>query len=511
MIRGIALAILPLIVLGWNVASRAEGQRFVDLSGDWMRAWDDAAIASGRLVHGDFPVAPYLATNSFSRKGQSAYDAFKEAFGGLERASGASLSRPWTGFEGDELFWRRPRVAQRFDDLGRAYVLGVAFEARGLVMPGLLFWIAPAFVAGVLIWLSIESTRAGWPVFGFVMSLLVAVSAFCRDTMMLGYSAVGFYLLGLLAALAFLIGVCRPALGDRGLLLRAFIAGAFLAIATAGRVTSAVVLPVLCATSIWVAVRRRRPGLKAALVALVSALLLIAPTFLFRFHMRSLAAEASGRWGGVPPPSYHAFWMAQWQGLGDFDRTHGHVFTDQAGMKAVSERGGSDMLSERSEGIMKTRFLDSIRSEPSWYALILAQRVVATVSFRKLWPQATPERPGFTPSGSENEGVMDAYWGLTEGADTFSLGSRRLEIPAVLLPVSLLVFLIASAYARKSEGAEWHAIPFVYTACVLPAPVLSTIAGSFEPQAFVLVVFSALAALAQQAVHSWRARRSGQA
>ncbi|MEO8359768.1 MAG: hypothetical protein ABI672_07035 [Vicinamibacteria bacterium] len=499
------MAIVPVALLFWNVQARTRGADFRALSGDWMRAWDDVAIAAGFAAYRDFPVAPYLATNSFSRKGQAAYTNFQDTFDGLERSYGTSLSRPWQGFPSSELFPRRPRVAQRFDDLGRAYLLGWGFRALGQTSPGLIFWIAPLLASLVMVWIVLESARAGRVVFGFCFCALVSVSAFCRDVLMLGYSAAGFYVVALLLASAYAAGVLNRRTSLRGLLLRSTAAGVCLAVTVNARSVSIVVVPVIVAAALRCVARLPRSvGQRAGGVVLTLALLL-APTSLLRSHLAAAAGDAVARFGGEHVPAFHDVWITYWQGLGDFDRTHGHVFLDQEGYAAVRAHGGGERLSEKSENIMKGLVIDSIRSEPSWYAGILAQRALATVTFRKIWPMASNGAPGFAPSTTSNEGAMDSYWGMTAQADTFAVGGTEVEIPAMVFPAVLGLFLAAAA--RRSSTLTSDRDPrgllvlvgWLALAC-LPAPILTTTAGGFEPQAFGLVVFAATAGLLQMTV-----------
>jgi hypothetical protein len=239
--------------------------------------------------------------------------------------------------------------------------------------------------------------------------------------------------------------------------------------------------------------------------------LLIGPTMLLGAHIKASVARAADRFGGDAAPAGHDIWITYWQGLGDFDRTHGHVFLDQAGLSALREHGGNERVSERSEAIMRGLVLESIRSEPGWFAGVLLRRAFATLSFQKLWPMAKGEVPGFSPSTAPNEGVTDSYWAMTDQADVFRLGSSRIEAPAILFPLALAAFFLVSGRRLWRDpddpGGKMVGVVALLALAALPGPVATTTAGAFEPQSFVLVAFAAMAGLAQIAF--WMIRKSG--
>ena len=162
---------------------------------------------------------------------------------------------------------------------------------------------------------------------------------------------------------------------------------------------------------------------------------------------------------------------------------------------------------------MRDLVLESIRKEPSWFAGILFQRAIATVSFRKLWPMASTANPGFVLGTTPNEGATDTYWTMSEQADVFRIGRSRLEIPASLFPLLLAVFAVSSLRRPSNESAKTRRALFrvvVFGAlAAMPGPVLTTTAGAFEPQAFVVVAFAAVAGLVQIGVTASRLRKRG--
>jgi hypothetical protein len=510
MTAGVTIAILsalaPIVLLLWNTQIRTRGADFRTLSGDWARAWDDVAIASGFVQYGVFPVAPYLATNGFSRTGQVAFDEFKKTFSGLERTHAVRLSQPLQGFDAVDLFPRRPRVAQRFDDVGRAYLLGLGFRAIGKVAPGMLFWLAPVIAALVLIWIVVEAFRAGLPIFGIGLSLLVAVSSFCIDMFVLGYSATGFYLISILLCLAYGLGVIGRTTTVWGLMARSALTGAVLGVCVNARSVSITVLPALLIVALVGGRLMPAAGGRRTGAVLASVVLLIAPIFLLRGHLAESSRMAADRFGGDAAPGSHDVWITYWQGLGDFDRTHGHVFLDQAGLAVLREHGGKERVSERSEAIMRRLVIESIQSDPVWFAGILLQRAALSLSFHKLWPMASATSPGFYPSSTANEGVTDSYWAMADQADVFRIGASRIEVPSILFPLLLAAFFwLGSRRSEANHGCRRpHLVDIVGVSglSALVGPVVATTAGAFEPQAFVLVVFAATAGLLQ--IAAWR-------
>jgi hypothetical protein len=378
----------------------------------------------------------------------------------------------------------------------------------------MLFWLAPVLAALVLLWVGMEAARAGLPLFGLGISFFFATSAFCGDVLVLGYSAAGFYLVSILVSLPYGLGVLGSAPSLRGLMARAALAGALMGLTTIARSVSLTVLPSLLVIAALGARRLVAPRWGRFVLFLLTAAFLIGPTLLLRAHLEDSARRAVSRFGGGIAPASHDIWITYWQGLGDFDRTHGHVFLDQAGLGALRERGGFERVSERSEAIMRGLVIESIRSEPTWFALILAKRAMLTLSFRKLWPRASPGSPGFFPSVAPNEGVTDSYWAMTDQADMFRVGSSRAEIPAILFPLGLIAFFLAGsgrlgAYPNdRRVRMRWIVGLLAFAA--LPGPVATTTAGAFEPQSFVVVIFAAAAGLIQIAFWAiaGRARRA---
>src|SRR5207245_7335267 len=120
--------------------------------------------------------------------------------------------------------WLTPRqwlVVRRFDDSGRAALLGLGFRLLGGTAPFLLPWLAVLAALPVVLWMATELAGAGRPAAAVVFGVLVGCSAFVLDILMLGYAAAGFQLVALLALAAFstYAALARPTL--RGLAARA--------------------------------------------------------------------------------------------------------------------------------------------------------------------------------------------------------------------------------------------------------------------------------------------------
>jgi hypothetical protein len=124
-----------------------------------------------------------------------------------------------------------------------------------------------------------------------------------------------------------------------------------------------------------------------------------------------IVAASGGHPLSSPPGHYHAFWHPLWGGLGDFDTTHGYVYSDAAALayaqpilkarygqdlpwwwgvkgKEEHERSAGDFLdAERVyyqvpfrtphyEEVLRDKILADIRSDPVWFAGILGRRVI---------------------------------------------------------------------------------------------------------------------------------------
>jgi hypothetical protein len=471
-----------------------------------FRGWDDIAIASAHSVSGDYPVAAYEIANR-NRRDRPDFLAYREQ---LLRELQRARFRPqqfWRTIDASAFQDDARILARRWDDPGRVLLLALGFRAVGGIAPFLLFWLGILAALPVLLWLGVELCLAGRAAAAAALLGLVVSSAFVVDVLMLDYSATGFSLLSvllvaLLAAHAFF---GRPA--PRGLLWRALLSGLlfgwFVAARSGSLLTVAGAIPALLVAS-WRALPAARAGRRAAL-ALAALLLYLAPCALPPLlHDHWLAGTLERMEIRRKPKATHDVWVTLWQGLGDFDRSKGHVFLDKAGELEARKHGSPLRLSDRSEELFRGLVLRDIREHPLWYAGILARRTLATLSLHKLWPRGATS---FAAATDPAEGVTDNYWGMTLRADFFRFGKATWEapLPLLLLPsvglfaAALLARGPLRADARRGVGA---------TACValaaLPAPVLVSTAAAFEPQTFVLAHMAGAAFFAQAA---WDALR----
>jgi hypothetical protein len=141
--------------------------------------------------------------------------------------------------------------------------------------------------------------------------------------------------------------------------------------------------------------------------------------------------------------------------------------------------------------------LSTIRREPGWFARILAQRLWATVSQRKLWPRWATDGLWMERSTSMNEGYMDKYYTYTQTVDFLGWGVHLVEVPIALMIVPTLALI---ALRRGREGLVVAAA----AAAVFVPVVISTASGQ-ETQAFALVYFLGFA-FALEALFALRPR-----
>jgi hypothetical protein len=521
---GAAIGLAGALLLLFNTAARMSGTQLEPLLVGW-RGWDDLAIATGSEAHGLFPVAPYGIGNTIDnrmRRRSEEWGAFRDKIVAAIAAAQTSPVRFWETIDSGPFHQPDPPfLAQRFDDAGRAYLLAGGFRVLGGVAPFLLFWLAALFALPVIVWSAIELAAAGRAVTAGVFVCLLGLSSFVVDALSLAYSGIGFYLVALLTLVPLTTyAITRPA--PRGLLWRASLTGLAVALGTLCRNGTQAILPAVAIVLLIgsaLVVRRtasasvvKRVALAVGLAAAAFALA-VAPISIGRFSMARAEAAAVARLEPVSParPARHDVWITVWQGLGDFDRTHGHVYLDQAGEERVKKEGVRSRLGGRTEKVMRRAVLRSIESEPSWFAGILAKRVWATVSFAKLAPWGPRDGASIVAATTMNEGVTDNYYKMTDQADWFRLGRHRVEVPVTLVvgPLFLLAVLglvperWLPARARDGER-QWLVVPVVLSLAALPLPVLITTASAHEMEAFVVVHFMAAALLVDGAYRSIR-------
>jgi hypothetical protein len=450
------------------------------------RYWEDVSVASCVFYRGGRPPTEeaVVVGSGSGPELRRAYERF------VSQAADEAGIRPWQ-------FWRmvpiKPYLALQnlvhrpSDDVGRAELLTWGFRVLGGVAPWLGVWLAVLLCLPVLIWTAWELCLAGRPVAAAVFLLLLACSPFVVEVLSLPYSAIGFYLVALLALVptgaAALLG---PVPSPRSVWVRATAAGAVLAIAAVCRSGSILLLPAFVAL-LGIAAARSVPRPRMALGVWAVALAFLAGPYLI-----------------VRQPRHHYAWPGIWEGLGDFDRTKGHTWYDPAardalraaGVQVTGDMRGPEFETPETSRVFRSLVLAHVREDPLWYAGILLRRLAATVSQSKLWPRAATDGATMAASTSENEGVIDVYYHLATTVDVLGLGRGRLELPVPLLiaPTVVLVGLAALRRFRARVGPALALIA-IMAAAALVQPVLITTASALETEAFALAYFLGLAFL----------------
>ncbi|MBI3931956.1 MAG: hypothetical protein HY317_00950 [Acidobacteria bacterium] len=496
------------VLLGYDTAARRSG----DLASlrTPRRFWEDVTVAaSHHLDRGDpRPVPTATVAGGAGADLRHAYQRY------LSRVAGEAGVRPWQ-------FWRtvpvkpfldRGRVVLRHnDDPGRALLLGAGFRLLGGVAPYLGLWLGTLAAMPVLAWIAWELATAGRPVAAMTFPLALVSLPFVVEVLSLPYSAVGFYLVGLLTLVPL---AAHALLGDpptpRSLLVRAAAAGLVFACCVLCRGGTILLLPGY-ALALILGARRAAAGPSLRVVTGLAALglvLLLAP------------------YAVVRQPGHHEAWVGIWEGLGDFDREKGHAWFDPEARNVLRREGHSiprvlagPTWTADQERTLRRLVLRHVAEDPSWYAAILAKRLVATATLSKLWPFGPRDGLTMAPSTSANEGVMDVYYRLTTTADFVGLGGALREVPVelLLLPPALLAGLwwagprtVRFRDARARLGPALLLLGCVACAA-LTLPVAITTASALEAQCFAVVHLLALALLVDEAARGIRRRASASA
>lgn len=496
-------------LLAYNTAVWRADTDFSEM-GALRRLWSDQALAITAFLDARYPASPEERAAWPGR----AIQAYRRVLTDKVRIRELRPSQFWRTipdrpFRAD----RRNLEPQGYDDPGRARVMGWGFRLLGGIAPFLILWVAPLVAFPVIVWLVAEIADGGHPVASVVFGVGLGASAYVAETLSLARYAVGFYLVGVLVLVAFAAhATLASAPTLRGLLARAAGAGLFLGVVILSRSAALTLLPAfLAALAIGLARARQgapqtRRGLLAA--ALAAVVLLLGPYFLVR-----------------PPALHHEIWSTLWQGLGDFDRVHGHVWADEAANAAIRAAGGRPLrpgeslvaydATPESQAILRRLVIDDIRQDPGWFAGILASRLSSTVLLERLWPWSPRDGQWMLLDSSVNEGHMQKYWSYAGTLDWFGLGEWYGEIPiSLLLGPSLAFFAVAIlGFVRRRDAALRPRLkgPLLLLGCLalgtLPLPVLITTASGQEPQAFGLVHYLAWAFLAEILVSSLRRGR----
>src|SRR5204863_3412425 len=125
-----------------------------------------------------------------------------------------------------------------------------------------------------------------------------------------------------------------------------------------------------------------------------------------------------------------------------------------------------------------------VKSDPVWYASILARRVVATATqdpllvFGGRAERSLRAQRGTEATVARNQGRIRFFYRLLPTADWLGLGSWRWAAPIPALWVVGAVFLGAAGAGRTRGRLRPLQVAACVAAAVLPLPVLITTASA---------------------------------
>jgi len=469
------------------------------------RYWEDLAVAATRYLDGDGEAERVSINSADGAELRLGFQRF------LTRSAAEQGAPPWR-------FWRtiqvRPLLKGRrlmprdIDDPGRAGLLTAGFRLLRGVSPFLPLWVGALVAAPVLAWTGWELARAGRTAAGLAFTLLLACSPYVIDSLSLPYSAVGFYVIALVAIVPLATYAVSAEVRDAGLAARALAAGLVFALCVLCRSGSLFLLPgyvlALAAGAGRRGARRAAAGTLASRVVPAAVLLAI---FITPYAL-------------VRSPRHHEVWLGLWEGLGDFDRTKGHAWDDSVAREVLRRAGMGPPErypvwenAPENEALFRRLVLTDVRSDPAWYAGILARRLGATLTQAKLRPWAPRDGVSIATRRSPSEGAIDTYYAMATPADRVGLGPWRGELPLIVLwgPMLLLILL----YVRSWSIGPLRPLPtrrgpaLLVLACValgaIGLPVLFTTASGLETEAFVVVYFLGFAFLLDEGLRYRRA------
>jgi hypothetical protein len=190
-------------------------------------------------------------------------------------------------------------------------------------------------------------------------------------------------------------------------------------------------------------------------------------------------------------PQRHNLWLSVWEGLGDFDRTKGHLWDDGAARflrqsaLEVPERPGDHFVTSTAERLFRDSVVSDIRSDPGWYLAILGHRLLATVTQVQLWSGGL-EGQSIYKSFYPNEG-RKKYRSLTAAVDRIGVGPWRAYLPlwVIASPTPILLMACCRADLRPRLKGPLLIMGIVALGS-LAVPLLISTAGGIETQAFAL-------------------------
>jgi hypothetical protein len=379
------------------------------------------------------------------------------------------------------------------------------------VAPFLPLWLGMLAALPVFAWTLWIFAAAGHRLAGMVLLLFCACSPFFVEALALPYSALGFYVLALVVLAG--LGVYAFLGSPRSLLSHAttmLISGVFFAVCALCRSGTLLMLPAFALAVSVAAIRVQRavtsPATEAErplrtrrrwaepLTAVVVSLALFLGPYLMTFR----------------PGHHHEIWLGVWEGLGDFDRTKGHAWSDNVVRDVLREEeivltNGAPVWSRPAltEPIFRTRVVASVRDDPAWYATILLKRFVVTITQWRLLPYGPRDGITMTPAQDPSQAIIGMYYTLTTTADWLGIGQWRAEVPLPLFWSPLLMLLLCAlapaklaslAALREKARASLKVIGCVALAA-LGLPVAITTASAVETEAFVIVYYLGLAFL----------------
>jgi hypothetical protein len=407
-------------------------------------------------------------------------------------------------------FWRSigPRLFEEirdkltpgraFEDQGRSRILAMAFRVLGGISPFFLLWMGALAAAPLLVWLAWELWGCSHGLAGSLFLALFVLSPFVAGVLSLPHGGVGFCLVGFLALLAVaahgILG--RPSLAS--LALRALAAGGVFALAALCRGSVLLLAGGFVAAFVLAGRRLGRP----VVVTLVGSALTFGPYVLVR------------------PPEHHNVWPSIWEGLGDFDREKGYVWSDRAAKAALAQAGvdsGSaesyGFAGEACDAFFRGKVLGDIRADPLWYATILAQRLRATLT-QDAAGRYGAEDLSSLPDPTPSEGNIERYYRLATPVTYLGFGPFRVRVGVAAFALPSLIFLglwlwgrlDSRPLLRSTEGPGWMVL--VAAVALLPSPLLVTTASALETEMFVLVYSLASAFLLEGLIaFAWRPRK----
>ena len=485
-------------------------------------------MAVNYALHSEFPVAAYKVRHTSRPRGDENFYVFRNRLLTATSRAGLNCWSPFASIPASGL--DDPRMmAVRADDPGRALILGWLFRIMG-VSPYLIFWIAPLLASAVLLWSGWELWWLGCRAAAAAFMLFTALSTFVAEALALEYSAAGFYLVALLLVVPLSAYASSSRRTPRGVLDRALAAGAIFGAASLARSASFFVAPVLLASVALAArglysdrppVTVRIEGLRSepfrffaaprwVFYAAAAIALFCLPYLALRSYSSHLVSRTSTAYGAEAPEQRHDVWLSVWEGLGDFDRTKGHVWLDASAQQLLGRE--KVLMTPGAEKIFRRAVLTHIRQDPGWFARILLQRLAATVFQRKLWPWGPLGGVSIAPQTAATEGVLDGYYSLVTPADWFGIGMARVELPVPLLIAFAVLLVALTVRPLRRPGTPHGRATFVIVGALAIAavamPIAITTAGAIETQAFMLVYVLAAAFVLDAIVRAHERRRA---